>query len=161
MKDWPFLRVGAFVAVIAAALDQATKWWILLDLMDPPRYIEITPFFNLVLVFNRGVSFGLLSNDSPWGQPLLIALAAAISIFLVIWLRKAENRIVAVGIGMVLGGAVGNVVDRVVHAGVVDFLDFHVSGYHWPAFNVADSAITVGVVFLLYDGLIAARSETK
>lgn len=129
--------------------------------MNPPQYIEVTPFFNLLLVFNRGISFGLLSSDSPWGQPLLIVLALVISIFLVLWLRKAENRVVAGGIGLVLGGALGNVVDRVVHQGVVDFLDFHLFGYHWPAFNVADSAITVGVVFLLYDGLIAARTEIK
>ena len=129
--------------------------------MNPPRVLEMAPFFNIVLTFNRGVSFGLLDSDSPWGQPLLIALAAAISAFLVVWMCKAESLFVARAIGLTLGGALGNVIDRFIHGGVVDFLDFHASGAHWPAFNVADAAITSGVALLLFDALIVERTKHK
>ncbi len=155
------LRAGLIPAAIIAVADQASKWWILLDVMNPPHALELTPFFNIVLTFNRGVSFGLLSSDSPWGQPLLIVLALGISVFLVLWLRRAESIFVARAIGLTLGGASGNVVDRLVHGGVVDFLDFHAFGAHWPAFNVADAAITSGVALLLLDALIVGRTNLK
>lgn len=155
------LRLGLLVAMPIVALDQLTKWWVLNGLMDPPRVLPITDFFNLVLVWNRGVSFGLFDSDSPWGPILLSALAVAISVVLVIWLRRAGNRLTAVAIGVVLGGAIGNVIDRVRFGAVVDFLDFHAFGYHWPAFNVADSAISVGVGLLLYDGLFENRSKFR
>lgn len=150
-------RLGFIVAVPVFLIDQLTKWWVLTDLMDPPRNIEITGFFNLVLVWNRGVSFGMFGMESAWGPVLLSALALAISVGLVVWLRRVDNRLVAVAIGFVLGGAVGNVIDRVRFGAVVDFLDFHAFGYHWPAFNVADSAITVGVALLLFDSLFEKR----
>jgi signal peptidase II len=155
------LRAGLAPALVVAIADQASKWWVLLDVMNPPRILEMTPFFNVVLTFNRGVSFGLLDSDSPWGQPLLIALAFGISIFLVLWLRKADSVLAARAIGLTLGGALGNVIDRFVHGGVVDFLDFHAFGAHWPAFNVADAAITCGVALLLFDALIAERANPK
>ena len=152
---------GLIPALVVSVVDQASKWWIFLDVMNPPRVLEITPFFNVVLTFNRGVSFGLLASDSPWGQPLLIALALAISIFLILWLRKAESVLAARAIGLTLGGALGNVIDRFVHGGVVDFLDFSAFGMHWPAFNVADAAITCGVALLLFDALITERGNHK
>ncbi|MBT5107933.1 MAG: signal peptidase II [Rhodospirillaceae bacterium] len=155
------LRDGLIPAVAVALADQASKWWILLDVMNPPRILEMTPFFNIVLTFNRGVSFGLLDSDSPWSQPLLIVLAMAISTFLVLWLHKAESVFVARAIGLTLGGALGNVIDRFVHSGVVDFLDFHAFGAHWPAFNVADAAITSGVALLLFDALIVGRTNHR
>jgi len=155
------LRAGLIPAIAITLADQASKWWILLDVMNPPRVLEMTPFFNIVLTFNRGVSFGLLDSDSPWGQPLLIVLAMAISTFLVLWLRKAESVFVARAIGLTLGGALGNVIDRFVHGGVVDFLDFHAFGAHWPAFNVADAAITSGVALLLFDALIVGRTNHR
>ncbi|MBL4720105.1 MAG: signal peptidase II [Alphaproteobacteria bacterium] len=155
------LRVGLLPAILIALADQASKWWILLDVMNPPRVLEVTPFFNLVLTFNRGVSFGLLDSDSPWSQPLLIALALGISVVLVIWMRQAETRYVARTTGVILGGALGNVIDRFFHGGVVDFLDFYAYGAHFPAFNLADSAITCGVIFLLAESLIAGPTKTK
>lgn len=154
-------RFGIGIAISIAALDQLTKWIVLNVVMTPPRVVEITDFFNFVLVGNRGVSFGLLSSDSPWGQPLLIALALALSTMLVFWLRGADNRLFAGAIGLVLGGAVGNAIDRVNHGAVIDFLDFHLAGYHWPAFNLADSAIVIGVAAIILEGLITRSKEKK
>ena len=152
---------GIVLAIVIATLDQFTKWIIVSVVMTPPRMIEVTGFFNFVLVGNRGVSFGLLSSDSPWGQPLLIALALGLSALLVFWLRGAQNRLLAGSIGLVLGGAVGNAIDRVNHGAVIDFLDFHLAGYHWPAFNLADSAIVIGVAAIILEGLFARSKDNK
>ncbi len=149
------LRFGLWIAAAVILLDQATKWLIRDVVMAPPRSIPVTDFFNIVMVWNRGVSFGLFDNDSVWTPVLLSLLAVGISIVLMVWLRRAEGKWLALGLGMVIGGAVGNVIDRAVWRAVFDFLDFHVAGYHWPAFNVADSAITVGVVLILAEGLFA------
>lgn len=151
------IRFGLVVAACVALLDQATKWLILEQVMRPPRVIELTPFFNIVLVWNRGVSFGMLNDAGSWGRWLLAGLALAILVALVVWLTRATDRLLAAGIGLVIGGAVGNVIDRIRFGAVVDFLDFHAGTAHWPAFNVADSAITIGVGLLLYDALIARR----
>jgi len=115
---WP----GLAIAIMVAALDQASKWWILLSVMRPPREIEVTSFFNLVMGWNTGVSFGILTQSSAW---ILTAVALAVVVGLLVWLRKAETRLVAVAIGMIIGGAVGNVFDRLYHGAVLDFLDVH------------------------------------
>ncbi len=154
-------RLGLCGAAVVVALDQLSKWILLTEVMAPPRIIEVTGFFNLVLVGNRGVSFGLLSSDTPWVQPALAAFAAVVAVFLGFWLHRADNRILALSLGLVIGGALGNAIDRLWHGVVVDFLDFHVAGYHWPAFNIADSAITVGVILILVEGLFAGRKQTK
>lgn len=128
--------------------------------MQPPRVIPVLPFFNLVLVWNQGVSFGLFGDGSagPW---LLVLLAAGIVAALVFWLRKADSLLSVAALGLVIGGAVGNVIDRLIHGAVVDFLDFHLAGWHWPAFNVADSAICIGVVMLLAESLFPSRQPPK
>jgi signal peptidase II len=154
-------RLGISIAVFVIAADQLSKWYILNEVMAPPRVIEVTSFFNFVLVGNRGVSFGLFSSDSAWVQPAFAAFATAVAGFLMVWLRKAENRLLAISLGMVIGGALGNAVDRLWHSAVIDFLDFHAAGYHWPAFNVADAAITVGVVLILLEGLFADQKQNK
>ena len=154
-------RLGIGIAIAISALDQLTKWIVLNVVMTPPQTIAITDFFNLVLVANRGISFGLLSSDSPWGQPLLIALALALSAILVFWLRGADNRLLAGSIGLVLGGAVGNAIDRVNHGAVIDFLDFYLGAYHWPAFNLADAAIVIGVAAIILEGLFAGSGKKK
>lgn len=153
------LRFGLAVAGVVLVLDQASKWWIVARVMDPPRTIEVTPFFNLVMAWNRGVSFGLFANDSKWGSWLLSGLALAITVALLVWLAKAENRVQALAIGMVVGGAVGNVIDRLRFGAVADFLDIHVAGWHWPAFNLADSGISIGVALLLFDALFGGRQS--
>ncbi len=154
-------RLGLVLALLVAVLDQIGKWWILGYVMNPPTVIPVTPFFNLVLVWNRGVSFGILNQESTWIPWLLSAVAAAICAALLVWLRRAEGRWLAAALGLIIGGALGNLVDRLRFGAVVDFLDVHAGGYHWPAFNVADAAITVGVGILLIDALIAPRDGRK
>ena len=141
------------MAVVTVFLDQLTKWWILTGVMTPPQNIPVTGFFNLVLVYNRGVSFGFLGGAPSWATAALIIFALLLSVALCIWMWRAENLLLGTALGFVVGGAIGNVIDRFLHGAVVDFLDFHVAGYHWPAFNVADSAITIGVVILIIDSL--------
>jgi len=147
------LTTGLLIATIVCVLDQASKWWVLLDIMSPPDPIEVLPVFNLVLVWNRGVSFGLFAAGDPMAKWFLIAVAVVIVVALSVWLRRAQSRLVVSAIGLIVGGAAGNVIDRLVHGAVVDFLDFHVAAYHWPAFNIADSAITVGAALLILDSL--------
>ncbi|MCR0984093.1 signal peptidase II [Roseomonas populi] len=143
---------AAATAALAFALDQATKWWVLTHLMDPHRVIPITPFFNLVLGWNRGVSFGLLSADHPATPWLLSSLALAVIAGLVVWTTRDRRPGMAASVGFIVGGALGNVVDRLRHGAVTDFLDFHVAGYHWPAFNLADTTIFVGAALLMLVG---------
>ncbi len=155
------LPFGLGCAAIVIAIDQLSKWLILTEVMKPPRVIEITGFLNLVLVSNKGVSFGLFSSDAVWAQPALAGFAALVSILLVFWMRQAQHCFSAIFLGLVVGGALGNAIDRLLHEAVVDFLDFHVAGYHWPVFNIADSAITIGVIFIIAEGLFADRKKTK
>ncbi len=153
------LKLGLAAAVCLTVLDQLSKWFIVFNVMQPPRSIEVTPFFNIVMAWNRGVSFGMFASDSPNAPWFLTALALAIVLALLFWLWRAENRIQALAIGLVIGGAVGNVVDRLRFGAVADFLDFHWAGYHFPAFNLADSAISVGVALLLFDALFVGRQS--
>jgi len=150
-------RLGLLLAAAVLALDQLSKWWILAVVMDPPRTIAVAPAFNLVMGWNRGVSFGLFGGDdalSPW---ILIGVALAIVAVLGRWLWQTEDRLLGAALGPVIGGALGNVVDRVRFGAVFDFLDFHWAGYHWPAFNVADAAITLGAAGLLVHALVGER----
>ena len=147
------VRLGLIVAIVVLIVDQLTKWWILEHVMQPPRVIEVTPFFNLVMAWNRGVSFGMFAYGADMMPYVLSALAIGIVALLVNWLRKLDRSWPALALGLVIGGAVSNVIDRLRFGAVADFLDFHVAGYHWPAFNVADSGIVVGVLLLLIDGL--------
>lgn len=151
------LRLGFAIAFAVAVLDQISKWWVLAELMDPPRIIPVTGFFTLVLAWNRGVSFSLFSGQaSPY---VFAAVAGIIVVGLSIWLRRVENRWLAGAIGLIIGGAVGNVIDRLRFGAVADFLYFHVGEFYWPAFNLADSAITIGVVVLIFDSLFGQRRQ--
>ena len=153
------VSLGLLVAVLAIGADQVTKWWILASVMDPPRIINVTPFFNVVLVWNRGISFGMFSNESMAGVWILSLLALIIVGFLFNWLRKAESKRVAISLGLIIGGALGNVIDRAVHSAVLDFLDFYIGSVRWPAFNAADSFITVGAILLILDSLFSRGSD--
>lgn len=150
------MTFGFVVAAVTLVLDLLTKWWIVGKVMDPPRAIEITPFFNLVMVWNRGITFGLF-GDAVWGRWAFAGLALAIVAVLISWLSRASYRDTALALGLVIGGAIGNVIDRVRWGAVADFLDFHVAGWHWPAFNLADSAIVIGVGVLLLEALFSRR----
>jgi signal peptidase II len=153
------LRTGLSLAAMVIVLDQLVKWLMLDGLDLAARSIVVTPFFNLVLVWNRGVSFGLLDSGAAMAPWILSAVALAVVVGLLVWLRRAESWWTMLGLGLVIGGAIGNVIDRVRFGAVVDFLDFHVAGYHWPAFNVADAAICVGAVVLLADGLLSPQRQ--
>ena len=159
MKIGNLRRAGLLIAVAIAGLDQLSKWWIVEIVMQPPQLMPLTPFFNLVLGHNRGVSFGLFGTDESYAPYILSGIAAAISVALVIWLWRADRRPVVIALGMIIGGAVGNVIDRLSIGAVVDFLDFHAAGYHWPAFNIADIGITCGAALLIIDSFF--DRETK
>jgi len=163
MTDGPTVsaRLGWALAGSVLVLDQITKVLILGLFSGSPRAIEVLPFFNLVLAWNKGVSFGMFDGLGDWGPWILVGLALVISVVLARWMMKAESRLNVMSLGLIIGGAVGNVIDRVRFGAVVDFLDVHVSGYHWPAFNVADSAITVGAAILILDSLFFGSEEIK
>jgi signal peptidase II len=154
------LGLGTAAAVIL--LDQLTKAAVLAHFASRAYDIDrVTSFFSLVLTYNRGVSFGLFNAGSAGGSAsnaLLFSLAAVIVVVgLLFWLKRVSSPLLGAAIGLIVGGALGNVVDRIRHGAVVDFLDFHMGYWHWPAFNLADSAICLGVALLLLDGLLLRR----
>lgn len=154
------LRRGLVVAALVAIADQLSKAWLLwlfAERQPVERMMPVTGFFNLVLTWNRGMSFGLFNNDATLNALIFTVIAAAIVTGLVIWLRRAQEPLIAVAIGLVIGGAIGNVVDRLVRGAVVDFLDFHLGGWHWFAFNLADAAICIGVGLMVIDSLLGRR----
>ncbi|MFG1346479.1 signal peptidase II [Ancylobacter sp. VNQ12] len=144
-------RTTLAFGVLAAALavDFVTKWLILNVVMAPPRTIEIAPFFNLTLGFNTGVSFGMFRElfvDSPL---VLAGIKMVIVAGLLVWAIRTVKPMETISLGLIAGGATGNVLDRMRQGAVTDFLDFHVGSWHWPAFNMADTMITIGVVLLI------------
>lgn len=142
----------ALSALIVAA-DQLAKYAAVQGLATG-KAVEVTSFFNLVLVYNAGAAFSFLSDAAGWQRGLFISIAVAASAWIVWLLRKyPHQRLFALALSLVLAGAVGNVIDRIRVGAVIDFLDFHALGHHWPAFNVADSAITCGAVLLVWDAL--------
>lgn len=155
------LRFGLVLAVATLLFDQLSKWLIRAVVMDPPATIPLTGFFDLVLAWNRGVSFSLFSSDWVAAPYILAGFAAAVALALALWLRKAANGWVAAGLGFIIGGALGNALDRLLFGAVVDFLHFHWDIYYFPAFNLADTAITIGVGLLLIDGLFGKLWQPK
>ena len=143
---------GLLLAAITVVLDQFTKA-LVLAFLEPYQAVEWAPFLSCVLVFNTGISFGLFAGETALLRWVLIGLALAVSVLLTSWLYKEKRPRVAGALGLILGGAIGNVVDRIFRHAVVDFLDLHIGGWHWPAFNLADSAITVGVVLYVFTSL--------
>jgi signal peptidase II len=152
--------LGLVLAVVTFVVDQLTKWWALDSLRDPPVRIEVLPFWDMVLVWNRGVSFGLF-GAKPLPPLVLAAVTAAIALGIVIWLLRTRSKWSAVAAGLILGGAIGNIVDRLAYGAVVDFIDWHAYGYHWPVFNVADAGITVGVAVLIAESIFGGKAESK
>ena len=159
-----FMPLGILAALVVLIADQASKWWVLnvLDLPDV-RQIVLLPVLNLTMVWNRGVTFGLLNGLGSWGHVVLAAVALAVVVALGFWLRRAESRLMAVAIGSIAGGAVGNVIDRVRFGGVVDFIHAHVvtrwGDYSWYVFNVGDAAIVCGVAALILESTFSKRGR--
>jgi signal peptidase II len=155
-------RIGPWLALAALVivLDQATKVLVQARFEYGERLPVIPGFFDLVLVHNTGAAFSFLSDAGGWQRAFFIAIAVAASLLILFLLRRhAGERWFACGLALILGGALGNLIDRVLLGHVVDFLLFHFRGWHYPAFNVADSAITVGAVILVIDGLRSERKE--
>jgi len=147
------------LALLVALADQGTKH-LIAGWLAPGEGRSVTGFFNLVLVFNPGAAFSFLAGASGWQRELFAGIAILASAIIVALLaRNAADRLFCTGLSFILGGALGNLWDRIALGQVVDFLDFHALGYHWPAFNLADSAITVGAALLILDGVLASRNS--
>ena len=151
-------RLGFAVGLTTAAIDQATKLWLLYVFDIQARVpVRIAPFLDLVLVWNKGISYGLFQQEGAFGQWVLLAIKAAAVTLLWIWLARTGSRLTAVALGLITGGAVGNAIDPFVHQGVVDFVLFHITTqtihFNWYVFNFADTAIVAGVAGLLYESL--------
>ena len=157
----PLTRFGLAVAAAAAVLDQASKLWLLFVVDLPARgIVRLTPFLDLVLTRNTGISYGLFPQEGPMGQWVLLALKAIAVILLWIWLSRTSSRLAALSLGLIIGGAIGNAIDRIAYGWVVDFVLFHVTTanftFNWYVFNLADVAIVAGVIGLLLETLVGA-----
>jgi signal peptidase II len=162
----PYLRPGVIAALATLALDQASKLW-LLNVFDIGHRgaVSVTPFFDLVLAWNPGISFGWFQYDSPIAQIALMAVKAVAVVVLAVWMARSQTRLATLALGLIIGGAIGNAIDRFAYGAVVDFALFHVElggkTYNWYVFNLADAAIVAGVAALLYDsflGIPAAKA---
>jgi signal peptidase II len=160
------LRAGLFAAVTVLALDQASKLW-LVRVFDIGHRgaVKVTPFFDLVLAWNTGISYGWFQNESAAGQAILLAVKAVAVIILAVWMARSRTLIATIALGLIIGGAIGNAIDRFAYGAVVDFALFHVqiggNTFNWYVFNLADVAIVAGVAALLYDsflGIPAAKA---
>jgi signal peptidase II len=158
----PIDRQAMALVVVTLVLDQITKQLLLEFLQKSGAVVSVIDgFFRLVIVWNSGVSFGLLGGDRPLPAWLLSAVAIVVCVGLFIWLRRTDRPFTGWGIGLVMGGAIGNVIDRARWGAVFDFADFHVNQWHWPAFNVADAAIVIGVGLMLIDSVIGERHRAR
>jgi signal peptidase II len=153
----PLTKLGLLLATLIFAFDQLSKFWILRIVnLDERGPVTITPFMDLVMAWNRGISYGLLATNA---QGVLIVLSLVVSLFLVSWLAQVKHPLHAGAIGIIIGGAIGNALDRFLHGAVADFVLLHWGNWNWYVFNVADIAIVAGVAMLLYDGLLSGGNE--
>lgn len=183
-----YIIPALFLVLMVVIADQFTKWWVMervfrtdstssLPLFDwlfsvlkgtehdpTGRYygpVALTFFLNISMVWNKGISFGLFQNDSDLGLYLLISIALAISVVFTVWLVLTRSRIIAYGLSLIVGGAIGNVIDRLRLGAVADFLDFHYGNMHFPAFNLADSCITIGAALIILSSMFARQKEAS
>lgn len=163
------MRFGLTLAGIAIVLDQLSKWIMVEQVFRPDgvtdspfftaRIIEVLPFFNLRMAWNPGISFSMFSSGEPMTIALLVTMQVSIVCVMLWWLRKADTACMKTGIGLIVGGAIGNIIDRINYGMVADFLDFHAAGYHFPTFNLADTFISVGVGFWLLDAFLTRDQD--
>ncbi len=151
------MLTGLLVALVVIIIDQATKYWIMTHVLQEYAAIVLTPFFAVVRAWNTGVSFSMFNNWGISGVVALSSLALIIVAVLINWLRKEKDRWIQVALGFIIGGALGNVIDRIRLGAVFDFLDFNFGTYHWPAFNAADSFICIGAMIIIAQGLFFNR----
>jgi len=158
MKLTPTFRFGLLVAVIACVIDQASKLYLLFGYdLAAHAPVRLGPTFDLVYARNTGISYGLFQTESPLGQTILLAFKIAAVIALLVWLARTNDRLSAASLGLIIGGAIGNAIDRFAYGWVFDFVFFHIHTatweFNWYVFNLADAAIVVGVIGLLYESL--------
>lgn len=153
-----WLGLAAAAAVII--FDQITKYWVL-GFLGVSAYIPFGDYFNIVRAWNTGVSFSMLNDYGNAGAWLLSGLAVVIVIMLFFWLRKENSRVIQIALGMIMGGAIGNVIDRIRFGAVFDFLDVHIGDHHWPAFNAADSFICIGAAVIIAEAVVAKIRKEK
>ena len=163
MATGAFTRFGLAVALACAAADQAAKLWLIYGFdLRSREPVALAPFLDLVLTFNPGVSYGLFQQDSPLGRGILLGITAVAIVLLGIWLARASSRLTALALGLIIGGAVGNAIDRLHWPGVLDFVLLHLDtatwSFRWYVFNLADVAIVAGVVGLLYESLFGGSA---
>ncbi len=151
-----------WLSLLVIVLDQLSKQWFESSFMLFET-VHVLPVFNLTLTYNYGAAFSFLGDQSGWQRWFLAAVSAGVTVVLVSWLRglKRHEGITALSLALIIGGAVGNLIDRLLFGRVIDFLDFHIGQHHWPAFNVADSAITLGVALMVYELLFAGGDDSK
>ncbi|OQK17990.1 signal peptidase II [Methyloprofundus sedimenti] len=149
-----------WLSVLAVILDQLSKIWIASN-MNLYQSMPVFPGFNITYVHNFGAAFSFLSEAGGWQRWFFALLAASISVGIVIWLKrlKPEETLSAISLGLILGGAIGNLIDRVIYGYVIDFFDVYYQVWHWPVFNIADSAITLGVALMLYESFMHKQQE--
>ena len=154
--------LGLVAALLILAADQASKWWIL-DVIHLPEIgqIVLLPVLNFTMVWNRGVTFGLLNGLGDWSALILAAVALAVVAALLVWLRRSESHLVACALGAIAGGAISNVIDRLRFGAVVDFIHAHIGSVSWYVFNVADAAIVCGVAALILDSQVLRSRRTR
>jgi signal peptidase II len=158
IKNKQYFRNALIIALVIMACDLISKHFMFAFLDNHGGYVEIFPFFNLAKVYNPGVSFGMFDNlENP--RIVLVIFASLILLFVLYWLAGTEDKLIAISLSFIIGGALGNIIDRAINGAVADFLDFHIGIHHWPAFNVADSFITIGAMILIYDELIIQRRK--
>ncbi len=148
------MLLGLSVALVVLAADQISKFWVLHELLGEQSVIVYASFFNVVRAWNTGVSFSMFNNYGNLGAILLSVIALVIVAFLLYWLKGEKDRLAQTALGFIIGGAIGNVFDRVRLGAVFDFLDFHIGESHWPAFNLADSFICIGAAILMLQSVI-------
>ena len=155
-------RLGFWVALETFALDQASKLYLLYGYDLPVREpLVLAPFLELVVVWNQGISYGLFKQNTEVGRWALVAVQIAAAVGLSLWMVRASGRILVLSLALIVGGAAGNALDRIVFGAVFDFVHFHVGAWSWYVFNVADAAIVAGVIGLLYDALVLERQRTR
>lgn len=159
-RDKSTFALGLWVALAALVVDQGHKLWSIhvLDIASLGR-VTLTPFLDMVFVVNPGISYGLFEQSSMLGQWLLTGFAVVVALVLAVWLRRQTSRLRAVAIGLLIGGALGNAIDRPIYGGVADFFSAHAFGFYWYIFNLADAFIVAGVAALLYDSVFENRKK--
>ncbi|MCB1442101.1 MAG: signal peptidase II [Methyloceanibacter sp.] len=163
LRHWfwgPYSPLGLIVALLTLIADQGNKvWMIYVYDIGTKQPVRLTPFFDLILVWNKGISYGMLQQDDPMGRLALVAFAVVVSLALIFWLARVTTALTAISIGLIVGGAAGNAIDRAIYGAVADFFSLHAFGFQWYIFNIADVAIVAGVIGLLYDSLFGGHKK--